>query len=56
MYAAGLSGSDDAQKRRDETARRLELPSGMTANALLSAMNVLITREEFEKITSELSE
>lgn len=55
MYAAGLSGSDDAQRWRDETSKRLELPPGMTANALLSAMNVLITREEFEKITSELT-
>ena len=54
MYAAGMSGGDDAQSRRDKMAARLELPPGMTANALLSAMNVLLSHDEFEMIISEL--
>ncbi len=49
MYAAGLSGGENSAERRNEIALSLGLPRGMTSNALLSALNVLMTREEFEK-------
>lgn len=47
MYEAGLSGAPDSAKRRDELALSLGLPRDMTPNALLSALNVLMSREEF---------
>ncbi len=47
MYCAGLTGGEDSALRRDELAVSLGLPRNMTPNALLSALNVLMTREEF---------
>lgn len=41
FYEAGLSGKNDSAARRDELAKRLGLPSGMSANALIEAMNIL---------------
>ncbi len=45
LYILGLSGGADSAKLRDETAKRLSLPAGMTANALLEAVNMICTRE-----------
>lgn len=47
MYEKGLTGAPDSAQKRDELAASLGLPMGMTPNALLSALNVLMTREEF---------
>lgn len=47
FYIDGLSGSPDSAKRRDALADKLSLPAGMTANALLSALKILITYEEY---------
>ena len=54
LYLDGLSGSDGAGARRDALAERLGLPPGMTPNAFLSALNVLLTLEEYRKIISEM--
>ena len=48
FYAAGLTGKPDSKSRRDKFAERLGLPAGLTPNALLRAVQVLCTREEFE--------
>ncbi len=47
LYRAGLSGGEDSAARRAAFAESLGLPPDMTANALLEAANLLITREEF---------
>ena len=47
LYIDGLSGSEDSSQRRDELAARLSLPSGMTANALLAALRILLSYEEY---------
>lgn len=47
FYEAGLSGGPDSSSIRDSLAERVGLPRGMTANALLAALNMIITREEF---------
>ena len=49
MYEGGLTGAPDSAQKRDELAISLGLPKSMTPNALLSALNVLITKEEFLK-------
>ncbi len=53
LYAYGLSGRDDSKERRTCLLKRLELPTDMTANAMLSAINILYTKEELEKIINE---
>ncbi len=52
MYAARLTGAPDSAERRDRLAQSLGLPKGMTPNALLSALNVLLTRGEFIKLAN----
>ena len=38
LYTLGLSGGGDSSAKRDEICRRNELPTGMSANAFLSAV------------------
>ncbi len=47
LYEDGLSGRSDSAARRDELAVRLGLPVGMTANALLAALKLIMTYEEY---------
>ena len=47
LYALGLTGGRDSQRRRRALLKQLGLPERMTTNALLEALNILCTREEF---------
>ena len=47
LFELGLSGSEGSSERRDRIAEKLGLPSGLTAPAFVSAVNVIMTREEF---------
>ena len=50
FYAYGLSGRPDSKAKREELLSRLYLPQDMTSNAMLSAINILYSKEEFEKL------
>jgi ribonuclease M5 len=50
LYRYGLSGREDSAKRREELLERLSLPKTMSPNAMLSALNILYTRDELEEI------
>ena len=52
----GLSGGQDSATRRDALARRGGLPAGMTANALLEALRLLLTYEEYLALVGRDSE
>ncbi len=56
FYRDGLSGRDNSAAARDMLAKRLELPAGMSANALLEALKMLITYEEYNQLVKELYE
>jgi ribonuclease M5 len=47
LYFDGLTGGEDSSIRRDALADRISLPRGMTPNALLAALNVLLTYREY---------
>lgn len=47
FYLDGLTGGEGSAARRDAFAERLGLPAGMTPNALLAALRVLCTYEEY---------
>lgn len=47
FYELGLTGAPDSAARRLDLLRRLDLPERMSANALLEAVNLLCSREEF---------
>ena len=49
----GLSGGLNASERRKRLQNRLHLPEHMSANALLQALNLLLSREELGEIVRE---
>ena len=56
FYVDGLSGHPDSVAKRDALAERLGLPRGMTANALLAALQILISYEEYCALVRENKE
>lgn len=57
LYNLGLSGGADSKQKRKQLTDSLALPSGMSTNQLLTALNSLYTRKElydiFEKDVSK---
>ena len=53
LYELGLSGRPDSAARRSETLKALGLPERMTSNALLEAVNLLYSKEEFRKFCQD---
>ena len=47
LFAAGLSGRPDSAQKRRALLQALDLPERMSANAMLRALELLYTREEF---------
>ena len=54
FFDYGLSGCANAAQNREEVLASLGLPKYLSANAMLSAMNCLFTKEEFEQYLSQL--
>ena len=50
FYEDGLSGAENSAEKRDVLAKKLNLPPRMTPNALLSAVNFLISYDEYKNI------
>ena len=49
MMEKGLIGAGSVEKRQ-ELLKKLQLPAHLTPNALLEALNLLLTREEFDAL------
>ena len=47
LFEDGLTGCPDSAARRDVFAKRLGLPAGMTPNAFLAALRVLLTYDDY---------
>ena len=47
FYEDGLSGGQESAEKRDALAAKFGLPDGMTANALLAALRLVCTYEEY---------
>ena len=50
LYELGLTGRPDSRERRLALQKRLGLPEHMSANALLTALNCLYTKETLEAL------
>ncbi len=48
LYEDGLTGGANSAARRDALAAQLALPPAMTPNAMLAALNVIVTRDEYK--------
>lgn len=56
FYLAGLSGGSGSAEKRERLAKRLGLPPHISANALLEAINILYTPQEYENAVSDTLE
>ena len=56
LFEDGLTGCADAATRRDALAALFALPAGMTPNALLAALSVIASREEYKQAVKKLGE
>ncbi len=56
FYADGLSGKRGAAGRRAELARTLGLPAEMSANALIAAVNLVCTPEDYRLAAARLND
>lgn len=54
FYTDGLTGQTGSAQRRDALAKELGLPVGMTPNALLAALKILITYEEYCRLVGRV--
>ena len=55
FYLDGLSGGDGSKILRARLAKAFSLPEDMTANALLEALNLLSSYEEYKKAVEEVT-
>lgn len=53
FYAFGLSGREGSAEKRKELLKALELPTNMSPNAMLQAINMLYSKEEFKIIMEQ---
>jgi ribonuclease M5 len=54
MFYAGLSGGPNSKQRRLALLKLLQLPEHMSSNAMLEALNLLCTKDEFYRLTDTL--
>ena len=54
MMELGLSGGANSSAIRASLMKKLELPEHMSANALLQALNLLLTKEELTELVRSL--
>jgi len=56
FFADGLSGGEGAAERRKSLAALLGLPTNMSSNALLEAINLCCSREEYEESIKKIKD
>ena len=56
FYALGLSGKDSSAEKRRALSRRLGLPQNISASALIEAINLTATEDEFAAAIKEIGE
>lgn len=56
MMALGFSGGENSAAKRSALIKKLSLPEHMSANALLQALNLLMSLDELEKIVETLEQ
>lgn len=54
FYTDGLSGGADSAAERDRLCEKLGLPRGMSANALLAALKLLVSYEEYCRLVGRV--
>ena len=56
FFEDGLTGGANSTAKRDELAQKVGLPAGMSANALLEALKLLVTYDEYLALVGRAKE
>ena len=56
FYKDKLTGADNSAARRDKLALYFQLPTGMTPNALLEALNIITDKDGYERAVRKCKE
>lgn len=54
LFEDGLTGGENSRARRNALAAKFALPADMTPNALLAALSVIATREEYKAAVKKI--
>ena len=54
LFEFGLNGSQNCKEQRNKLLRKLELPTAMSTKQMLTVLNILFTKQEFENIVENL--
>lgn len=54
LFYLGLTGAENADKNRKKLLKHLKLPTYLTTNAMLTALNCLYSLEELENLLEEI--
>ena len=54
LFADGLNGTANSSERRQKLLKSLGLPTRLTGNGLLDALNSAVTMEDYERAVAEL--
>ena len=54
LYAAGLSGGNESALKRKKLLKKLELPTNLSANALIDYCNCMYSEQEFMELIQHL--
>ena len=54
LFNDGLSGKEDAAEKRKMLLKAMELPSDMSAKAMIEAINLIYGYKEYKRIYSEI--
>lgn len=55
LFALGLSGGKDSEKKRKALLKALNLPEHMSANAMVQALNLLLSEQELTELAEKLN-
>ena len=56
LYALGLTGAYNSAEKRRRLRKALDLPEQMSTKQLLTALNILVTREELETLLAAVQQ
>ena len=54
LMALGLSGGPNSSEKRKKLLQQLDFPTQMSSNAMLQALNLLLSREELTELAARL--
>ena len=55
LFSLGLTGSNNSKTNREKVLKHFNLPTYLSTNAMLTAVNILMTKNEFTELVNKLT-